>query len=119
MLKQIQFEAGGFSKPDSGILFAVVMRAEQHVWMTACLIHRNANAAMGVLLSKSMDDNLKKQQEFMLTNARLQVSESAPTRTSPLTSAVTSFSEKAKKKKSKFLIIFPTKKFYVHNLKLY
>ncbi|XP_005735390.1 plasminogen receptor (KT)-like [Maylandia zebra] len=28
---------------------------------------------MGVLLSKSMDDNLKKQQEFMLTNARLQM----------------------------------------------
>lgn len=109
MLKQIQFEAGGFSKPDSGILFAVVMRAEQHVWMTACLIHRNANAAMGVLLSKSMDDNLKKQQEFMLTNARLQVSESAPTRTSPLTSAVTSFTSerwwkwKSKKKKQIFI----------------
>ncbi|XP_024659158.2 plasminogen receptor (KT) [Maylandia zebra] len=28
---------------------------------------------MGILLSKSMDDNLKKQQEFMLTNARLQM----------------------------------------------
>ncbi|XP_063334743.1 plasminogen receptor (KT) [Pelmatolapia mariae] len=28
---------------------------------------------MGVLLSKSMDDNLKKQQEFMLMNARLQM----------------------------------------------
>ncbi|CAI5666709.1 unnamed protein product [Oreochromis niloticus] len=41
--------------------------------MTACLIHRNANAAMGALLSKSMDDNFKKQQEFMLMNARLQM----------------------------------------------
>nr|XP_024659158.1 plasminogen receptor (KT)-like [Maylandia zebra]XP_024659159.1 plasminogen receptor (KT)-like [Maylandia zebra] len=28
---------------------------------------------MGILLSKSMDDNFKKQQEFMLTNARLQM----------------------------------------------
>uniref|UniRef100_I3J751 Plasminogen receptor, C-terminal lysine transmembrane protein n=2 Tax=Oreochromis niloticus TaxID=8128 RepID=I3J751_ORENI len=33
----------------------------------------NANAAMGALLSKSMDDNFKKQQEFMLMNARLQM----------------------------------------------
>lgn len=34
---------------------------------------------MGFLLSKSMDANLKKQQEFMLHNSRLQVSEGAPT----------------------------------------
>lgn len=33
---------------------------------------------MGFLLSKSMDANFKKQQEFMLHNGRLQVSKAAP-----------------------------------------
>lgn len=33
---------------------------------------------MGFILSKSMDANFKKQQEFMLHNSRLQVSEGAP-----------------------------------------
>ncbi|XP_035524195.1 plasminogen receptor (KT) [Morone saxatilis] len=34
---------------------------------------------MGFLLSKSMDENIRKQQEFMLHNSRLQVSEGTHT----------------------------------------
>lgn len=45
------------------------------VMVNVFLICVNSNSAtMGILLSKSMDANLKKQQEFMLHNARLQVS---------------------------------------------
>lgn len=35
----------------------------------------DSNIIMGFFMSKSMDANLKRQQEFMLHNSRLQVSE--------------------------------------------
>lgn len=47
--------------------------------ITLCLQVNSNSATMGFLLSKSMDANFKKQQEFMLHNARLQVSKGAPT----------------------------------------
>lgn len=48
-------------------------------YLVTYLYVNSNNATMGFLLSKSMDANFKKQQEFMLHNARLQVSQGAPT----------------------------------------